>query len=335
MNIVFYAPNFHPMIGGVENIVKGMATDLTELGHAVRVLTLAQPDEPDHFPFTVVRGAHSLKSLSHVRWADVIVHVNISLRGIIPILLMPPRPLIVYHNGIYQTNTVSGQLKWLVARRMAINIGCSPYISQLFNCKETIPNPYKDSLFRRISAVNRTKDLLFLGRLVSDKGCDVLMKALHFLKGKHGLTPTLTVIGDGPEKPLLIALATELAIDNQVIFEGARTGEALAQTMNQHQILVVPSNYNEPFGAVAVEGIACGCFVISSDGGGLPDTVGPCGMTFPKGDHVALANVLHVVITNPDGRTAHQQYTDAHLNRHSLRTVTERFMTIFTKAINA
>lgn len=331
MNIVFYSPNFHPMIGGVENIVKGMATELTAVGHSVRVLTLARPDEPDRFPFRVVRGATSLKSVSHIRWADVVVHVNISLKGILP-LLLTPRPLVVYHNGFYDRNTVSGRLKWLVTNRMAINVGCSSYISAIFKCRETIPNPYKDALFRPIADVTRNRELLFLGRLVSQKGCDILLKALHQLKRVHALQPSLTIVGDGPEKPALTALTTRLGLTDQVTFDGARTGDELARCLNRHQIVVVPSTYNEPFGAVGVEGIACGCFVISSDGGGLPDTLGQCGVTFPMGDYVALAGQLQRALSDPTWRAAHQQHAGEHLSRHTLRAVTNRFLQVFTSA---
>lgn len=333
MNVVFYAPNFHPMIGGVENIVLGLSTELTGMGHLVRVLTLARTSQPDNFSFEVIRGANSLQSIRHIRWADVVVHVNISLKGIVPMLLIH-RPLIVYHNGVYSTRTISGRLKWQVTKKIAVNVGCSSYISKLFGCSQTIPNPYKDVLFRRIDSVTRNKELIFLGRLVSEKGCDVLLRALHQLKHTHGAEPTLTIIGDGPEKSGLAIMAKQLGIENQVVFEGARVGEDLARCLNQHQILVVPSTYDEPFGAVGIEGIACGCFIISSDGGGLPDTVGPCGITFPKGDYNALADKLQLALSDPVWRIAHERFADTHLSHHTLRTVTEQFIDVFNAAVH-
>lgn len=333
LNIVFYTPNFYPMIGGVESIVKGLATELTRLGHRVRVLTWARATEPDGFPFRVVRGVSIVGAVRHVWWADVVVHVNISLRGILP-LLLAPRPLVVYHNGLYQQHTLSGRLKGLVARRMAINVGCSPFMARVFACATTIPDPYDDALFRRSDALDRTGDLLFVGRLVTDKGGDVLLRALLDLRVTHGLTPRLTIIGVGPEKARLEALTSQLRLAKQVVFKGALVGEALVRAMNSHRILVVPSNYDEPFGVVAIEGIACGCRVIGSDGGGLPDAMGDCGSTFPKGDHVALACKLSQLLTDPFPSASGTQ-VEAHLNRHTLRAVTEQFVTLFNQVRHA
>src|SRR5439155_17292393 len=115
----------------------------------------------------------------------------------------------------------------------------------------------------------RGKDLVFLGRLVSDKGCDLLIQSLGRL-AEQGLRPSLTVIGDGPERSRLQNLAKSLNLQDQVTFAGAPTSEEVARLLRQHSLLVVPSVYEESFGVVALEGMACGCVVIGSDGGGLP-----------------------------------------------------------------
>ena len=61
-------------------------------------------------------------------------------------------------------------------------------------------------------------------------------------------------------------------------------------------MLAVPSRWREPFGIVALEGIACGCVVVASEGGGLAEAVGPCGLTFANGDTAALAAQLGRVL---------------------------------------
>ena len=76
------------------------------------------------------------------------------------------------------------------------------------------------------------------------------------------------MIGDGPEASRLQEQAARLGIGGQIDFLGARRGEELVGLLNRHRILVVPSRYNEPFGIVALEGIACGCVVIGSEGAG-------------------------------------------------------------------
>src|SRR5262249_34552970 len=151
-----------------------------------------------------------------------------------------------------------------------------------------IGNPYRDEIFHGIPGIERTLDLAFVGRLVTDKGVDLLLDALALLAGR-GLQPSLSVIGDGPESERLEEQTRRLDLDGQVTFLGTGTGEDLCAILHHHRILVVPSRYNEPFGIVALEGIACGCAVVGSAGGGLPEAMGPCGLTFPNGDVPALA----------------------------------------------
>ena len=53
--------------------------------------------------------------------------------------------------------------------------------------------------------------------------------------------------------------------------------------------MVIPSRCAEPFGLVALGGIASGCAIVASDQGGLPDAEGPCGLYFPNRTAKALA----------------------------------------------
>jgi glycosyltransferase involved in cell wall biosynthesis len=56
--------------------------------------------------------------------------------------------------------------------------------------------------------------------------------------------------------------------------------------------MIVPSVGAEGFGIVALEGLACGCRLLVSDAGGLPEAVGGFGDVFPMGDVNALAALL-------------------------------------------
>jgi glycosyltransferase involved in cell wall biosynthesis len=120
---------------------------------------------------------------------------------------------------------------------------------------------------------------------------EVLLAALGHL-AERGLLPRLTIAGDGPEREPLAAQARALGIAEQIDFLGSRQGEEVVRLLNAHRILVVPSRYDEPFGIVALEGIACGCLVIGSRGGGLKEAIGRCGLTFANGDSRELADLL-------------------------------------------
>jgi glycogen(starch) synthase len=187
-------------------------------------------------------------------------------------------------------------------------------------------------VFRLMPAINREKDLVFLGRLVSAKGVDVLLDALAELR-RQGLTPGLTVIGQGPEEENLRTQAKRLGIEEQVVFAGAKFDDELARLLNAHKILVVPSRWQEPFGIVALEGIACGCVVVGSEGGGLKDAIGECGVTFPNGDVEALARALVELLVRPDVLMGFREHAAAHLARHGTEKVATEYLKVFARAI--
>src|SRR5690606_40338743 len=92
----------------------------------------------------------------------------------------------------------------------------------------------------------------------------------------------LTIIGDGPEAPVLKALAVKYGLEHKVDFKGSLQGKELVDCLNQHKLILVPSRWEEPFGNVALEGMACGCIPVVSDGGGLAEAVGHAGLTFQR-----------------------------------------------------
>jgi glycosyltransferase involved in cell wall biosynthesis len=180
--------------------------------------------------------------------------------------------------------------------------------------------------------VRRNRDLVFVGRLVSDKGCDVLLDALSLLKTR-GLTPRLTIVGDGPELPGLRAQALNLKLDEEVEFAGVKRDEELAGLLNAHCILVVPSRWREPFGIVALEGIACGCVVVGSEGGGLKDAIGPCGVTVPNGDAEALADAIARLVTDDQRLDSLRIHAKTHLAAHHPSVVARAYLQVFEQAV--
>ncbi|HWA33620.1 MAG TPA: glycosyltransferase family 4 protein, partial [Cyclobacteriaceae bacterium] len=275
MRIVFFSPNFLPLTGGLENVMRDWALGLGALGHHVTIVTLTPSQLVDDFPFKVYRNPGVVKIWRLMRSADVVMQFNVSLKSIIP-WIASRRPMVVSHQS---TNvdvrgrwTRFGFVKQFIANHLVRrNIACSAYVRSFTKNSVVIHNPYNSSLFRRIQTIEREFDLLFVGRLVSDKGCDLLINALSILKKEYQIRPSLTVIGDGPERGALENLVRSEDVVQQVRFAGKLAGEDLVQQINQHRILVVPSTWEEPFGIVALEGLACGCKVIIADSGGLPE----------------------------------------------------------------
>jgi glycogen(starch) synthase len=332
MRVLIYSPAFLPQVGGLEIGQALLAERLAELGQEVTVVTLtaAAPGAgPDDFPFRVLRRPGPVELLRAVWRCEVFFQANVSLRGLWP-LLFAHRTWAVSHHSWYRRGDGSiawqDRLKRLALRGAAVSISVSRAMAaDLETDSLVIPNAYRDHLFRLLPDAARDRDLIFVGRLVSDKGVDLLIAALGRL-ALEGLSPRLLVVGDGPELPGLQAHAAQLGLGERVEFAGTRHGEELVRLLNRHRILVVPSRYNEPFGVVALEGIACGCVVVGSEGGGLPEAIGPCGLTFRNGSVDELAATLAELLRTPLELAPWRARAAEHLAQHASDLVARRYL---------
>lgn len=323
MKILLGSHHFFPSTGGIETSSNLLAHEFVALGHEVRVVT--ETEGNGDFPFPVIRRPGVFELLRLVRWSNVFLQNNISLRTLWPLLFVR-RPLFIAHQT-WITHT-DGTIGWQHRlKRFVLRYATSFAISQAI--AEQLPgpsilvgNPYDDKVFKDVPSESRTGELIFVGRLVSDKGADLLLDALTLLKSE----PRLTVAGDGPERARLEKQTADLRLQSRVAFIGSKNSEELAKLLRRHQILVVPSRWAEPFGIVAVEGIACGCVVAGSAEGGLGEAIGPCGVTFPNGDAHALANALARVLENPDERDRLRANGPAHLARFTPRRVAALYL---------
>lgn len=139
----------------------------------------------------------------------------------------------------------------------------------------------------------------YLGRLVHEKGVPTLIEAMRLLQagGKLG---TLMIIGDGPERAHLEAMANGTpGLRKWISFAGSLEGEALRDALKSADVLVMPSVNEEPAGLVIMEQMAQGKPVIVSDHGGGPELAGDAGLKFPPGDAVALAKCLERLADEP------------------------------------
>jgi glycosyltransferase involved in cell wall biosynthesis len=107
--------------------------------------------------------------------------------------------------------------------------------------------------------------LLYVGRIDPRKGIDNVIRALAELPSEA----TLEVIGRGDERHLeeLSALAREIDLDARVSF-GTSTRKELAERFGAADVLVFPPVWEEPFGLVPIEAMACGIPVVATPTGG-------------------------------------------------------------------
>jgi glycogen synthase len=323
MKILLSSYAFQPSVGGLEALSTMLAEQFCLRGHQVVVITQT-PGDSLNTEYRIVRRPTRAQLISLVRWCDVFLHNNINLRSAWPLLLVR-RPWAIINSGSIQP-TLSGRIKRFCARFAAAS-GVSEYTARSIGTKAVIPNCYEDDLFRELPAIERDGELIYLGRLVTDKGVDVLLHALHRLK-EQGSTRKLTIVGGGPEEAALRNLAATLDLTAQVSFAGVKRGEELVQELNRHKVLVVPSTWREPFGIVALEGIACGCVVVGSEHGGLREAIGPCGMTFPNGDALALARCLEMLLADEEMMRACRSRAAGHLARFTKRNVADAYLKV-------
>jgi glycosyltransferase involved in cell wall biosynthesis len=144
----------------------------------------------------------------------------------------------------------------------------------------------------------------YVGRLVSEKGVDLLIRALAALNGDW----RLRVVGSGPERDALGVVADELGVTERVTFVAWVASTDMPAQYYTFDVLAVPSltrpNWKEQFGRVIVEAMSSGVPVIGSDSGAIPDVMGDAGVILPEGEVTALTDALRHLRDDPSQREA-------------------------------
>jgi glycogen synthase len=334
MKILLSSYLFDPSVGGIESVSRILARKFADEGNEVRVITESAGPEISGEKYEVTRRPSLVDLIKLLRESDLLFQNNVSLRSLIPALLLGKKTLVVHQTWLVDTR---GRLTWNNRLKRALlprvtNVAISKAIAdQISGHSFVIGNPYDDSIFRLMPSVVRGKTLIFVGRLVSDKGVDLLLRALKQLQSDN-LFPDLTIVGSGPDENELRRLAVDLDVDRQVTFAGQRSGSALAEILNEHRVLVVPSRWAEPFGIVALEGIACGCVVVASEKGGLQEAIGSCGLTFENGNIAALASQLKRVLKDNVPSDVRQN-PEPHLAKFKSDAVAAAYLRIIRKVV--
>ena len=122
--------------------------------------------------------------------------------------------------------------------------------------------------FRRVIAPNGEKILLHASNFREVKRVDDVIKV--FAQVRKKITAKLMMVGDGPERHMADELARKLGVDEDVRFVGKQ--EQMEEILAVSDLFLLPSEY-ESFGLAALEAMAAGEVVISTNVGGLPEIV--------------------------------------------------------------
>jgi glycosyltransferase involved in cell wall biosynthesis len=143
----------------------------------------------------------------------------------------------------------------------------------------------------------------FAGRLVPEKGVDVLLRSLAQAPNARAI-----IAGDGPEEKALRAQAAQLNLASRIDWRGAMKSTEMPAFYRECDVLAVPSrtlpNWKEQFGRVIIEAMACGVPVIGARCGEIPNLIGEAGLLFDEGDDAALAAHLRNLSEQPGRREA-------------------------------
>ena len=199
---------------------------------------------------------------------------------------------------LWQNPLVTRPYVWLVSRVFRapdMVIGPTSYIvdvhkdAGLFVSSKmvVIENPVARAWAGRRTQSHRPPKLLFVGQLEPHKGVLVLVEALRFLT----VPVSVTIVGDGSQKDVVMERALALPNRVNVSFVGAISHDEVLRLMIEHDMLVFPSLVVENCPGVLLEALSVGLPVIASDVGGVRELVDADALV-PPGEPRALAQTI-------------------------------------------
>lgn len=132
----------------------------------------------------------------------------------------------------------------------------------------------------------------YVGRMVSEKGVDLLLQAVAKLDGPWNLK----LLGSGPDRARLEKMAQWLGVAGRVTFDEQMPSTHIPNYLSSLDVLVLPSlsrpNWKEQFGRVLIEAMACEVITVGAKSGAIPEVMGEAGLLFEEGNTEELQNQL-------------------------------------------
>ena len=254
----------------------------------------------------LLRATGVLRALRRVGRGPDVIHAHVFLAGLPALLLARGRrPVIVseHHSDFLDGKVVgrAARVAHLVLRRATLVCAVSEHLRRHLEAfepagrYEVVPNVVDVAAFaaqpRPAASGRDPMRLLVVALLAPQKGMPYLLDALAQLR-RTRTDFVLDVVGDGPSRDEIEALARRLLPPGVVTFHGSRTRAEVAAFMARADIFVLPSTV-ETFGVVAIEALAAGLPVLTTRGVGAQSVIEPrFGVVVPAGDAGALRDAL-------------------------------------------
>lgn len=286
MKILLTADPFLPVppthYGGVERIVAGLAANLRRRGHVVGLLAHRQSSAdtdyrafwPEAAPASIPSHLRNTRALGRAvgDFRPAVVHSYSRLLYLAPHL---PRQMPKIMSYQRPTGGRQTRIAALLGGKSLVFTGCSEFISAMGRryggLWRAIPN-FVDTGFYRFSArVAADAPLVFLSRIEAIKGAHIAIETAKrtgrrlLLAGPHGET--------GADGEYWTARIKPQLGKNGIEYVGPVDDQTKLGLLGSAAALIVPVQWNEPFGIVFAEALACGTPVIACPRGAVPEIV--------------------------------------------------------------
>lgn len=341
MKIAVCARVFRPATGGLGAIAHAYAMGLLEHGWQPTVIT--HSDAPagydDQFPYAVIRRPDLMRFRRLLRNSDAVVFVHLSIIYILWSCFIR-RPIIsTIHGRVWAFNNLRAALASLF---FECHLRLSPHaalISEVVRSPATrsdpvIGNAYDNDVFFSGSRRHKEGSVIFSGRINRSKGPFVLLDALQALRSK-GLQLRATFVGSGPDEQGLCDAVRDAGLEEVTKILGHCEPARVAELLREHQIAAIPSDWQEPFGLVALEAIACGCYVVAFPDGGLPEAVGKAGLITASKSATALADGIRRLLTDSELRREIDSHRATHLENFTRFRVVSKLVDMINRALQS
>ena len=229
MKILIYTPSFYPKVGGLETVNYLIAQGLSK-HFELTVVTPVLEDDNDHcYSFRIIRTKSVFVLLKEYMKCNLFVHSVLSLKGILPLVIWPKKKWVAIHHTCYfrvwdKDETLSSKLKKFMSR-FSHNICVSDAVAKSLELKDytVIHNSYNNSLFHN-NGQEKRDGFVFVGRLVTEKGIDILIEAYQIYLKSSLKKQKLYIVGDGPMMETCKRLAAKSIQNGDIIFKGLLGG---------------------------------------------------------------------------------------------------------------
>ncbi|MFC1584250.1 glycosyltransferase [Fibrobacterota bacterium] len=143
--------------------------------------------------------------------------------------------------------------------------------------------------------------LISTGSLIWRKGFEFALMAVQILK-KQGIPVVFRIIGEGPERQRILFTAADLDIEDSIVLLGSRRPVEIRDELQRADLYLL-SSLSEGISNSALEAMACGLPVVSTDCGGMSEVIvsGVQGLLVPLQEPLSMAEAVAAVYHDPEG----------------------------------